>query len=829
MNCITRLYSLFVASICCLAFILPGQTRAADDEQSLLKVHCMKCHSGATPKGDFSIHDLGERPGTESIDLWTASLDRVKAGEMPPAKRSQFSPADRKRLVRFLNEQVQRYAAETEKSHRIAPRRLNNREFENSVRDVLQIEDVGTHQPTDNLIGDSLHEGFDTHGETLGFSTFHLEQYIESLREIVDATILEGPQPQSKRYEISSTQIFAAHTSQNTKRRERQGTAEGFDFLDPKQLAYFKPFPVVPETGWYTISIRCTGLDRGLYAAEKTGIYGADPIRLTVQMGDRERTFDLPDEQVVDIELTEWLAKGTRLRLQYPTDGLTLRSNGNFKFQNAIAGEYIKEHNPALYEKVVAGITRKPGRRKLPPQSWHHWVDYWRGPRPRIYGATIEGPFYKTWPPQRQTALLGDHPTADQAETILHPIAERAWRREVASEDLTQIVQLVRTKQQELGDVAALKEGLVTILASPSFLLLNTDDLTAEERFASKFSYFLQRTTPDENLLNAVAAGELDSFEAICEEVERRLATSACEPFRRDFPFAWLKLNDINFMAPDPDRYQFYHRKRISEDMVEEALTFFDHAVEQNLPVTELLYADYSFINADLAKVYGVDDVPADSTFRKYTFTDGRRGGLLGMGAFLTVTADSLGTSPIHRAVYVMENFMGIHPSPPPADIKIEEPDVRSARTIKEVLEAHRSEKTCAACHQSIDPFGYAFENFDSMGAWRDLYDSPENESKSRKKKTPKEQGIPIDASASFLSGAEYENIVEFRQLMQTQVNRDRFVRCFVTKLLLYANGEEPDDYTEVEKIVAKSAENDYRIVETIAAVIDSPLFREEK
>ena len=829
MNQFTRTPSWRTIGLCVLTVAIFVDIRSAFGDEGLIKTHCAKCHSGAEPKGDFSVHDLGAHPEKVSIDLWTASLDRVKAGEMPPAKRSQLTAADRQRLVEFLSDQVQRYADRSERSFRIAPRRLNNREFENSVRDVLMIEDVGTHQPTDNLIGDSLHEGFDTHGETLGFSNFHLEQYIESLRMIVDATILDGERPTSQQYEVKPTEILSAHTSQNVKRPERRGNPEGFDFRDPKELAYFEAFPVVSTTGWYKISIRCTGLDRGYYEAEKTGIHDDDPIRLTIVMGNRERTYDLPDNEVVRIELTEWLAAGTRLRLRYPTDGLTLRGNGNFKFQNAIAGEFIKEHDPVLWQQVADSIVTKPGRRVLRPESWHHWVDNWRGPRPQIVGASIEGPFFKSWPTQRQLALLGSNPTAKDAATILRPIAERAWRREVHEGELDRIVQLVQSKKQSLGDVPALKEGIVAVLASPPFLLLSSEELIPQQRFAAKFSYFLQSTIPDADLREAVDAGRLDSFEGVQAEVQHRLATSQCDPFLNAFPYAWLKLNDINFMAPDPDRYPHYHRKRVSDDMINEALAFFRHTVAENLPVSEFISANYSFINADLAVVYGIDDVPQDSQLRQYTFTDSRRGGLLGMGGFLTVTADSLGTSPIHRAIYVMENFLAMHPSPPPADVKIEEPDIRSARTIREVLEAHRSDKSCAACHQSIDPFGWAFENFDPMGAWRDTYDDPsaEDSRQGKQKRRARTEGIPIDASASFLSGAEYRDIQEFRQLMQTKANRDRFVRCFVTKLLIYANGEEPDNYTEIERIVAKAAEHDYRIVATIAAVIDSPLFRE--
>ncbi len=204
------------------------------------------------------------------------------------------------------------------------------------------------------------------------------------------------------------------------------------------------------------------------------------------------------------------------------------------------------------------------------------------------------------------------------------------------------------------------------------------------------------------------------------------------------------------------------------------------------------------------------------------------------MGAFLTATADSLATSPIHRAVFVMENFMGIHPTPPPPDVAITEPDVRNAKTIKEVLAAHTEDANCASCHETIDPCGYAFENFDPTGAWRDVYvvpasietDEDGEPIPSKVEPTP----IEIDASARFRSGLEYKDISEFRAQILTDANRDRFVRCFIEKLLTYANGAEPEetDFVAIDRILAKSAECEYRIRDTIAAVVDSPLFRGE-
>lgn len=817
-------FLLYAVWVCTFVSVSSAIVVHADDA-ALLKQHCAKCHNDESAEGDFKLSVLGEQPSEKNFQHWLESLDRVTAGEMPPEDESQLLASDRKKLIGFLKDKIRGFKADSKSSSK--PRRLNNREFENAIRDVLMIEDVGTHLPTDDLIGDALYHGFDTHADTLGFSKFHLEQYIVAVRKIVDATILSGDRPVSRSYSFGSTDIYSKTTSQNTTRPDRAGNKVGFDFRDPRQLAYCSGFATAPKTGYYKIKIRCAGKDRKLYAAKDTGVYHGDPIRLNVLLGGREKSFELPDEEETLLELNEWVAEGSQLRMRYPTDGLRLQGNGNFKFQNRIAGAFVKKNDPALYAKVKESLRPKSsGRRSRAIDSWHHWVEYWRGPRPRIYDVEIEGPFFESWPPKRHVALIGENAKAENALQVLKPIARRAWRRPVRPGELDPIVELVKRKANELGDIEALKEGVVSILVSPQFLLLNREDNSSEVRFATKLNTFMRGTIPDAQSQEWLSKGHLDSFEGVRVAVKYWFDHSQSDSFLREFPYAWLELNDINFMAPDPDYYRHYHRKLVSEDMIGEALQFFRHAVDNNIPIPEFLSADYSFVNADLAQVYGLNDVPQDSRFRKYVFKDGRRGGLLGMGAFLTSTADSLSTSPIHRAVYVMENFMGIHPTPPPADVEITEPDVREAKTIKEILKKHQTDSNCASCHQTIDPFGYAFENFDPSGAWRDEYSVVAVAKKrNRKSKTP---SIPIDASSKFRNGTEYRDIVGYRKQLLTEANRDRFVRCFIMKLLTYANGVEPSktDFVEVEKILAKSAENEYRIVDTIAAVIDSPLFR---
>ena len=793
---------------------------AADDPP--LKEYCAQCHSGSNPEAGLDLTSLRADATASDISIWEKSLQHVLAGEMPPSDAPPLKQADKTKLVSHLRGSIERYHL----AHEIAlskPRRLNNREFRNAIRDALMIEDVGTHLPTSNLLGDSLHHGFDTHADTLGFSRFHLEQYVLSIRKIVDAAIFSHTQPSTRSYQFGPTKIVEAQTSQNTKRPERRGSQTGFDFLDPRRMAYLDGFSKVQSTGRYRITIQCVGKDRGVYDSSETGIYDGDPIQLKVLMGDRTRTFDLPDEKVVTLELNEWLAAGTRLRFQHPTDGLRMRGNGNFKFQNSITGEHLKLHNPELYGKVVGNLKPTRAGKIRKPLDWHNWVDYWQGPRPRLLKVTLEGPTFESWPPNRQVRLFGAQPDARNALKILKPIAERAWRKSVDDGELAPIVNLVQAQAKQMTDVEALKEGLVAILISPNFLIQNTERLSQKERLTEKISFFLRSSIPNQELTRVVAEGKLDTYDGVLGYLKSQVKDGNVEPFLTAFPYGWLELRDINFMAPDPDQFRFYHRKNISTDMTNEVFHFFRHAVNENIPVHQLLTADYSFLNSDLATLYGVEIDESDSTFRKHQFKDGRRGGILGMGAFLTLTADSQGTSPIHRAVFVLENFMGITPTPPPANVKIEEPDIRSAKTIRQVLQAHQSDKSCAACHLSIDPYGYAFESFGPTGEWRDHYDAHGTGSKRRMNRQPT---VAIDPSAKFRNGDVYADIIEFRALMSTEKYQKRFIRCFIKKLLTYANGVEPRDLPAIEDIVEVSQEHDYRIIETIAAVIDSPLFR---
>ena len=360
----------------------------------LMEMHCGNCHNDDKLKGDFSLSHLGGNPDEDNAFLWEDSLDYVTLDEMPPPEKSELTSAERDELVQFLAAKVRGYHEQDDAPKRIKPRRLNNRELANSIRDVLMIEDLGTHQPVANLLGDTLQDGFDTNGDVLGLSQFHLEQYITSFRKIVDATIFSGKRPATKRIKVDPTDFRMTSLNQRRRAPIVDSETKSIDILDIRLHAYFDNFDSIPQTGRYRMKIRATGLDRGRYHSDDTGMYPGDPIKLGIHLGDRIKIYDLPDQKTHEIELDEWIAAGTRIELSHSTDGLRMKGNGNFKFQNRIAHDYIQKNNPKLYHKVVTEDVPKAKNRSTAPSHWVHWVSYWQGPRPRLFNAEIEGPLY---------------------------------------------------------------------------------------------------------------------------------------------------------------------------------------------------------------------------------------------------------------------------------------------------------------------------------------------------------------------------------------------------------------------------------------------------
>jgi hypothetical protein len=405
----------------------------------------------------------------------------------------------------------------------------------------------------------------------------------------------------------------------------------------------------------------------------------------------------------------------------------------------------------------------------------HGVLKAYKGPRLRIWEIQLEGPHIDTWPTVGHRALYGDlTPDELNATTIgrrLAAFAETAFRRKPLDGELKPIQRLVAGKLDEgMKPLHAFQLGCQTILCSPGFLYLNLGEGELHDfALASRLSYFLWSSPPDKTLLKLAHAGKLRS--KLSAEVTRMLSDSKSDRFVRHFVRRWLDLDNIGEMPPSEDFLEYY-RDNLESAMRAETETFFRHVLNNNLSPRKFLDADYSFLNRELALHYGIEGVQGNE-LQRVSLKGSRRGGLLGQGAFLTASANGVDTSPVVRGIYVLEKLLGYKPPPPPPDVPAIEPDIRGAVTIREQLERHRESATCAACHRKIDPLGFALENFDAIGGWRDKYDGK----------------TPVDATGTLPGGVAFSSVAEFRTLLVDR--QGEFNRCLTEKLMSYALGRE--------------------------------------
>jgi len=373
--------------------------------------------------------------------------------------------------------------------------------------------------------------------------------------------------------------------------------------------------------------------------------------------------------------------------------------------------------------------------------------------------------------------------------------------------------------QQVVGDpdearaIRALQAGYTALLCSPRFLYLreNAGDLDGYA-LASRLSYFLWSSMPDDTLFRLAAENKLREPAVMRAQVERMLKDPKAEAFVQNFTTTWLRLDKLGKMPPEKGGpFRFYHDRRMEPMLSRQAVAFFADVLARNDRITTFIHSDHTYLNAHIARwMYGRDDVPGEGMIRVPT-NDPRRGGILTMPAVMTATANGVDTSPIVRGVWLLENILGTPPSPPPPDVEPLSPDLRGAKTIREQLERHRTHEACASCHRKIDPMGFAFENFDPVGRWRTHY---------------RTNGRPqIDPTTELPDGNRLDDIVAFKQMLLKR--EPDFARCLTEKMLTYATGRrlEPIDRGEVNKITTALAKNGNRLRDLVHLVATSEIF----
>lgn len=678
-------------------------------------------------------------------------------------------------------------------------RRLNRVEYENTVCDLLGIRVA----LRDLLPRDEQAHGFDNVGAAQHVSTFLMERYLEAAERALDAAIANGPRPPliQKRYSLKESHQVRA-TTERVFRKLDDGTVVCFA-SSAWQAVILSPF-YPPDPGRYRFRIHASAVQSG-----------GKPVTFRVDaglMGMAGKThlvgyYDAPAGKPVVIEFVEQLpARGTIRLLPY---GLA--------------------HAVAVH-KIGA--------------------DRYEGPGLAVHGIEVEGPLHPSWPPESHRRLLGNlsqtkapryhqprrvevvskNPEAD-AERILRAFARRAFRRTVSDDDIRPFLELVRARLAlKYSFEQAVRVGLIGMLVAPDFLFFHAKAGRLDDfALASRLSYFLWSTLPDEELLTLAERKALGEPATLRRQVERLLADPRASAFTTNFVGQWLGLREIDATVPSHILYPEYD-DMLKESMLRETYLFFDEVLKHDQSVTNFIASDFTMLNGRLAKHYGIPGVEGWA-FRKVKLpATSHRGGVLTMASVLKVTANGTYTSPILRGAWVLDRILGTPPPPPPEGVAAVEPDIRGATTIRQQLARHRQEAACASCHARIDPPGFALESFDVIGGWRDHYRTSGNGKPVLRdgRRMPYLRGPKVDPADVLPDGRRFRDIDEYRKLLLQ--DRERIARALVGRLVIYATGAAPRaaDRAEIAAIVRAASARDHGLRSLIHAIVQSRLFREK-
>ncbi|MFT6177718.1 MAG: hypothetical protein ACJAQT_000048 [Akkermansiaceae bacterium] len=761
-----------------------------------LEEHCQKCHGGTKHKGDFQIENLtGYFANRSNREMWLEVMAQIEAGDMPPKKEARPPAQQAQSAIKWIREHAE--AAELEHraaEGRVVLRRLNRAEYTNTVRDLLHV-DVDL---SDLLPPDLSTSGFDNNAEALHTSSFLLRNYLVAADRVLDAAIANKGKPwiQKKRFDLREEKSVAK-------------TGSVYRHVDDG-VAIFAV--------WESANIRVTMWNmlthfRGKYRIRISGYgYQSDgkPVDFHVNAG----TFkEVTEERLIDY-------------FSFPADKTTVI-------------EFTEQLEPQNRLRIVAD-----GLPALPPEVENVGADKYNGPGLAIQWVELEGPLLESWPPPSHKSIFGEMPQARvpgadekerlevmskqpmvDAERILRDFARRAFRRGVGDEDIRPFLARVKARLDAgYSFEQAVRVGLKGIMASPDFLFLREKNVSGkaildDDALASRLSYFLWSSMPDEELLRIAAARKLREPEVLRKQVERMLNDPKAKAFTENFTGQWLSLRAIDATAPDRTLYPEYDDVLKTASLKEPKLFFYE-ILKHDLSLTNFVSSDFTFLNARLAEHYGIPDVEG-AHMRKVALPAGsHRGGVITMSSVLKVTANGTTTSPVLRGAWLLERILGIPPSKPPPDIGAIEPDIRGATTIRDQLAKHRDIESCARCHKEIDPPGFALESYDVTGGWRDHYRAIREGSRRVIK------GPPVDPSDVLTDGRSFKDIDEYKLLLLA--DKDQLARNLTEKLLAYSTGAEPTplDKLQVESIIDRVREKNYGFRSLIHEIVLSELFQ---
>jgi hypothetical protein len=725
----------------------------------LLANHCVDCHSGAEPAAGLGLDQFRSVQSIrQSNDVWEKAWRRVEEGSMPPPEEGSLADDDRQFLSRWIDETLHKIdCSQGPSPGHVTIRRLTRSEYRNSVRDLLGVD----HLPAASFPGDDSGYGFDNIGDVLSLPPVLMEKYLDAA-EAISRQAIQTPedfQPPVTPVDLANAKLDGGVNRSNGLVFYSNGTAVvEFD---------------VQTAGTYDLVVTVSGQQAG-----------DEPCRFTLGV-DKVKPRSL---EIAEHELPKPFTQSQRLKVG--KHRFTVTFDNDFYLENGPEGK--KDRNLLLHHVRMVGPTE--------------------------FGSQVSEAhrqFFFVYPSKRDQE-------SEVAKRLLRVWSSRFYRRPSSEPEVEALLRIYSGVRADGGSFEfGMQIALQAMMVSPKFLYKverpapvdgSPRPLTNYE-LATNLSYFIWGTTPDATLLETATKKDLQDPEILRNETRRLLTSPKAEALVDGFFSQWLQLRALENQTRDPNLFPGVDLLLLS-DMRRETQLYCWEIVRRDRSVLELLAADFTYVNDRLAKHYGdVGEVkPGAAEFIRVTLPRSRRGGLLTQGSILTVTSNPSRTSPVRRGRWIMENLLGTPPPPAAPDVMPLESQ-KLVGTLRQRMEQHRSDPNCAACHQMMDPLGFALENFDAVGRWRDS-----------------DNGEPIDATGELPSGEVFRGVAELQKILVEQ-KREAFVRCLTQKMLIYALGRglRYEDQCTVNDIVKRLQANDYRVSELILGIVESVPFRQRQ
>jgi mono/diheme cytochrome c family protein len=739
--------------------------------QTMVHQYCAGCHSQKLKTAGIVLESAQPESAGADPATWEKALRKLRANEMPPAGAAQPSEAERSVLTSLITVELDRAAAAHPNPGRPTIHRLNRTEYRNAIRDLFSV-DVAA----DALPQDDTGYGFDNIADVLSMSPVLVERYIASAQKI--ARLALGDTRITPTVDDFDA-LAELRTSRGIRGARNERVSEDLPFDSARGMSLRYTFPVDAD---YEFRIKLSG---GAGEFGETAPPVGDVLQLKVPVKAGIRHIGL-----------------TFMR----SDAIPEGSGGRGGRGGANGQKYLDLRlDGALLKRYEVSVRVSDGK--------------------EINQLSIGGPYNISGsgdtPGRRRILICG--PSAPQdadrcAAKIIRSVGLFVYRRPLTDNDVSPLMNFYRNGSAKNGFEGGIESTIAAMLVSPDFLFrIETDPTDARPggihkigqfELASRLSFFLWSSIPDEELLALAQEGKLNARPALQAQIERMLDDPKSEAFVDNFTGQWLMLRNLDQIRPDPLAFPGYDYS-LRRAFQEETKRFFSDILRENRPVTDLLSAKFTFVNQRLAEFYGISGVYG-ARFRRIELTDSRRAGLLGQGSILTVTSYPSRTSVVQRGKWILENLLASPPPPPPPDVPalaLQEKDRKL--TVREAMEAHRANAVCASCHARMDPIGFALENYNGIGAWRDG-----------------DGGAAIDASGKLPDGTAFQGVEGLRQLLLTRY-REQFLSAFAEKLLTYAlgRGVEAYDQPTIREILRRSAEENDTIPSLIRNIVCSNAF----